>query len=692
MDSHVVGVDVGGTFTDFLFLKEGRLSTYKTLSTPDNPAKAVIDGLRKLGALDDVAVVHGSTVATNALLERRGARTALITTRGFEDTLEIGRQARPSLYDLLQDKPRPLVERELCFGAPERVDYHGSVVLPLSPQGAEEIVRRVREAGVEAVSVSLLFSFLDPSHEEVLLGLLESLPSKPFVSLSSRVIPEFREYERTSTVTVNAYVGPVMSQYMSRLEAQLGGKGLRVMQSSGGSISAQQAADQPVRTILSGPAGGVVGAFWAASQAGYDQIITFDMGGTSTDVSLCPGRVQDTTTAMTGGFPISVPMIDIHTVGAGGGSIARIDTGGALQVGPQSAGADPGPACYGKGTELTVTDANLLLGRLVPEQFLGGRMPLDVQRAQEAMATLADQLGTDARSTALGVVRVVNSNMERAIRAVSLERGFDPREFTLLAFGGAGAMHACELAQELGIPRVLVPLYPGILSALGVAIADVVKDYAHTVMLRGEGLTRAVVDQAFQPLESHAAEELAREGFQGKRLSLQRRMDVRYVGQSYELPVPCPTDGGDVLEEAVAEAFHQVHQQRFGYSDATQGVEVVNVRLKAVGYVDKPEAAQTAAAQTGEATPITHTEVVFAQDLFLQTTEAQPSSATPPTPSAVSTHDVYEKTPVYKRELLTPGEQVTGPAIVVQMDATTVLPPGWQARVDAWGNLIAEQT
>ena len=736
-----MGVDVGGTFTDFLFLQEGRLSTYKTLSTPDDPARAVIDGLREMNALNKAPVVHGSTVATNAMLERRGARTALITTRGFEDILEIGRQARPSLYDLLQDKPIPLVERELCFGAPERVDYHGSVILPLSPQAAREIVRGVQEAGVEAVSVSLLFSFLDPSHEEFLLGLLEALPSKPFVSLSSRVIPEFREYERTSTVTVNAYVGPIMSRYMNRLEEQLGGKGLRIMQSSGGSISAKQAADQPVRTILSGPAGGVVGAFWIASQAGYDQVITFDMGGTSTDVSLCPGRVQETTSAVMGGLPISVPMIDIHTVGAGGGSIARIDTGGALQVGPQSAGADPGPACYGKGTEATVTDANLLLGRLVPEQFLGGRMSLDVGRAQEAMASLAGQLGADTRSTALGMVRVVNSNMERAIRAVSLERGFDPREFTLLAFGGAGAMHACELAQELGIPRVLVPLYPGILSALGVAIADVVKDYAHTVMLRGDGLTKAVIDQAFQPLEAHATEELSREGFEGRKLSLQRLLDVRYVGQSYELPVPCPIASNDALEEAVAEAFHQAHQQRFGYSDATQGVEVVNVRLKAVGYVDKPvlktteagvsdaiattpTAASTqdvfsksTAAQAGDGTPIAHTEVVFAHDVFLKTAEAQTSSATRATPTAASTHgvskktttaqqgdapatthteevstvDVYKKTPVYQRESLRTGDQVRGPAIVVQMDATTVVPPGWQATVDAWGNLIAER-
>ena len=666
MDNRIVGVDVGGTFTDFLFLDEGRLSTYKAPSTPDDPSQAVIDGLRELGVLNEVPVVHGSTVATNALLERRGARTALITTRGFEDILEIGRQARPSLYDLLQDKPAPLVERDLCFGAPERVDHRGNVVLPLSPQEAKEIVRQVQEAQVDAVVVSLLFSFLNPAHEEVLRELLESLPSKPFISMSSRVLPEFREYERTSTVTVNAYVGPATSRYMSRLEAQLGGQALRVMQSSGGSISAAQASEQPVRTILSGPAGGVVGAFWVASVAGQDRVITLDMGGTSTDVSLCPGGIQDTTAAVTGGLPVSVPMIDIHTVGAGGGSIAGVDAGGALQVGPRSAGADPGPACYGKGTEVTVTDANLLLGRLVPVHFLGGRMPLDVQRAEDAVAALATRLESDVKATALGVVRVVNSNMERAIRAVSLERGFDPREFALVAFGGAGPMHACELAQELRIPRVLVPVHPGILSALGVATADVVKDYSHTVMLTGDALTATASDRAFQPLEAHAVEELAREGFGYDRLALQRLLEVRYVGQSYELTVPCPPTGEPDFHDAVAAAFHQSHQQRFGYSDVTQQVEVINVRLKAVGPVDKPAITQATKARPGEVSPIAHTETVF-------------------------DHGKYPQTPIYRRESLAPGSRVAGPAIVVQMDATTVLPPGWGATVDGWGNLLAEQ-
>ncbi|MBI4312779.1 MAG: hydantoinase/oxoprolinase family protein [Chloroflexi bacterium] len=663
----IVGVDVGGTFTDFMLLDGDDMRTHKVLSTPDDPSRAVVQGLQEMGVLNETPLAHGSTVATNALLERRGARTALITTRGFEDLLLIGRQARPSLYDLLQEKPAPLVPPERAFGVTERLDKDGRVVLPMTPQEAEAVVKRVQASGSESVSVCLLFSFRNPAHEEHLASLLEALPGKPFISLSSRVLPEFREYERASTVTVNAYVGPLMARYLRRLEEGAGRKGLRIMQSSGGSISARQAAEQPVRTILSGPAGGAVGAFWAATQAGHANIITFDMGGTSTDVSLCPGRIQETTAAMAEGFPIGVPMIDIHTVGAGGGSIARVDEGGALRVGPQSAGADPGPACYGKGELPTVTDANLVLGRLVPQHFLGGRMALDSARAVRALEPLARALKTDVAGAALGVVRVVNSNMERAIRAVSLERGHDPRRFALLAFGGAGAMHACELAEELGIPRVLVPTHPGILSALGVAIADVVKDYARTVMLPSARLTKAAVEDAFRPLEAQAREDLAKEGYDEGRLRLERLLDLRYVGQSYELTTPCPDARGDGFAGAIAQVFHAAHQQRFGHSDATQAVEAVNVRLKAVALGDKPALVPTSPATDTRVAPIAATDAVFQGGR-------------------------YPDAPVYARESLAPGKRIVGPAIVVQMDATTVLPPGWAASVDGWGNLLAERT
>ncbi|MEE2701009.1 MAG: hydantoinase/oxoprolinase family protein [Chloroflexota bacterium] len=664
MQQRLVGVDVGGTFTDFLLLEGSTLKTHKVLSTPEDPSKAVILGLDELGVRNQIPVAHGSTVATNTLLERRGAKTALITTRGFEDILNIGRQARPSLYDLLQEKPEPLTSDALIFSAAERLDNHGKVVLPLTPHEAEAIIDQLRKSDVEAISVSLLFSFLNPLHEDYLGSLLAALPNKPFVSLSSRVLPEFREFERTSTVTVNAYVGPVMSRYLKHLEIGVGKEGLRIMQSSGGSISAQQALEQPVRTILSGPAGGVVGASWIAGQSGYPNIVTFDMGGTSTDVSLCPGEIQHTTTGVTGGFPVSVPMIDIQTVGAGGGSIAGIDSGGALRVGPRSAGADPGPSCYGKGTEPTVTDANLVLGRLVPQHFLDGRLPLDIERAKQAITPIAQALGSDLYSAALGIVRVVNASMERAVRSVSLERGYDPRDFTLFAFGGAGGMHACELAHELGIPRVLIPSYPGILSALGVAIADVVKDYARTVMLHFNHIEPSVIDEAFGPLERQAREDLAKEGYEEARWQLHRLLDVRYVGQSYELTVPMPEVHEGLLRDAAASAFNQVHMARFGHSDETQDIEIVNVRLKAIALTDKPESVRRNIDKDASPDAVSYVETKFSSGAF-------------------------PETPVFARNTLIAGSQFPGPAIVVQMDATTVIPPGWTATTDAFGNLIA---
>ncbi|MCE2501229.1 MAG: hydantoinase/oxoprolinase family protein, partial [Dehalococcoidia bacterium] len=420
MSTTVVGIDVGGTFTDIAVLRDGVLSVHKLPSTPADPSVGITTGI---GDIDvDVAnadFIHGSTVATNALLEGKGGRTALVTTMGFEDVLEIGRQNRADLYDLSMERPTPLAPWQLRFGLPERIDYTGAILDDLTPASVDALLALLAEAEVDGVAVSFLFSFLNPIHEEMLAQRLAELPNSPFISISSKILPEFREYERTSTVVVNSYVGPVMERYLTQLESVLG-RGLRIMQSSGGSITASLAADQPVRTILSGPAGGVVGAFYTGIQAGYPDIITLDMGGTSTDVSLCPGRIKETTAANLGGYPVSVPMIEIHTVGAGGGSIARVDAGGALVVGPQSAGADPGPACYGAGDRITVTDANLILGRLRSDGFLGGRMTLDQQRSQSLMTGLAAGVGASATETALGIIRVVNSNMERAIRAISL--------------------------------------------------------------------------------------------------------------------------------------------------------------------------------------------------------------------------------------------------------------------------------
>ncbi len=675
MAKTIVGIDVGGTFTDIAILEDGRLRVHKLPSTPSDPSVGIVKGVIEAcpqfvdgGSEFAADFVHGSTVATNALLEGKGGRTALITTLGFEDVLEIGRQSRSELYNLNVDRPAPLAPWELRFGLPERVDHHGAIVEDLLPEAIQTCVHLIEEAEVDSIAVSFLFSFLNPAHEEAVLAALEKLPNNPFISISSKVLPEFREYERTSTVVINSYVGQVVSRYLTNLENSLG-KGLRIMQSSGGSITARLAADQPVRTILSGPAGGVVGAFYTGVQAGYPDIITLDMGGTSTDVSLCPSRIKETTGSQVGGYPISVPMIDIHTVGAGGGSIARVDAGGALVVGPQSAGADPGPACYGKGDQITVTDANLVLGRMLPDNFLGGRMTLDRQRAEGLIAELASQISLSVQETALGVIRVVNANMARAIRATSQERGYDPRQFTMVPFGGAGPMHCCELAHEMGIPRVLVPARPGILSALGVAIADIVKDYSRTVMMRGDDINRVQLDEEFHGMEGLAREELEKEGLPMDRMVPQRFLDVRYVGQSFELTIdyPSPTRRIDTarMRRSIADSFYRAHLQRFGYADRGEAVEIVNLRLKLGLEMDKPQIVAVQAAGSGS-TPalIGEAQVVFSG-------------------GSVTTR-------LYDRENLRTGDQISGPAIVLQMDTTVVITPGWTGTADDYGNLVLE--
>ena len=660
----VVGIDVGGTFTDIAVLEDGRLSVHKLPSTPADPSRGILQGVKETG-VTSAEFVHGSTVATNALLEGKGARTALVTTMGFEDVLEIGRQSRAELYNLEMDRAPALAPWELRFGLPERVDHTGVIVEDLTPESIQTMIGLIEESGAEAVAISFLFSFLNTAHEEMVLEALKKMENPPYISASFRVLPEFREYERASTVVVNAYVGQVMSQYLDELEGPLG-KGLRIMQSSGGSITARLASEQPVRTILSGPAGGVVGAFYVATQAGYPDIITVDMGGTSTDVSLCPGVIKETTSANVGGYPIGVPMIDIHTVGAGGGSIARVDTGDALVVGPESAGADPGPACYGTGDQLTVTDANLHLGRLLTDRFLGGRITLDRGRVDGLMQKLASQIDADANQTALGINRVVNANMERAIRTISLERGYDPRLFTLVPFGGAGPMHACELAQELGIPRVLVPTRPGILSALGVAIADIVTDHSRTVMLRGADLDRARVDEEFQGMEGDARVQMAGEGLPVEKMIARRFLDVRYVGQSFELTVEYPNRPARTeLTKVIGDAFHKAHLRRFGYADRNEPVEVVNLRLKMDVAMEKPQVArQSASRPDSSAALIGEAEVVFQQGPLMS--------------------------PLYQRDDLVCGNRISGPALVIQMDATTVVPPGWGGAVDPFGNLLLE--
>ncbi len=497
-----VAIDTGGTFTDCVWMEHGVLKTLKVFSTPDDPSRAIAEALAKIGAQAGVTLLHGTTVGTNALLQRKGARVALVTTAGFEDVIEIGRQARPHLYDFFFDRIPPLVERDMRFGVKERIDAEGRVLERPSDAELARLRKTVMRAQPEAVAISLLFSFANSENEVRVAAALTGL-DKP-LSVSHKILPEFREYERTSTVVVNAYLQPLMQSYMENLARRVEQLGkfvtagtrqkasqpsqsrIFVMQSSGGITALESAAREPVRTVLSGPAGGLVGAAAAAKQSGYAKILSFDMGGTSTDVAAMQGEISAGSQSEVAGLPVGVPMLEIHTVGAGGGSLARFDAGGLLRVGPESAGADPGPICYGHGSQPTVTDANLLLGRLRPDRFLGGEFALDVERARRVTTEWLkkENSSLSLQQFARGVVRVVNANMERALRVVSIERGYDPREFALVAFGGAGGLHACELAEALAIPTVIIPARPGALSALGILASDVVKDFSRTLLWR----------------------------------------------------------------------------------------------------------------------------------------------------------------------------------------------------------------
>jgi 5-oxoprolinase (ATP-hydrolysing) len=668
----IIGVDIGGTFTDIVYSMPspspnsgGQLSIYKVPSTPQNPARGLLDGIQALQTAPESVVVHGSTVATNAILERKGARAALITTEGFADVLEIGRQDRPALYDIMQQRPPVLIPRERRLELPERLDHHGQVLHAPTPQQLEALMQQIASCKPESLAISLLYAFRNPVHEQMLASLLRDRFPELFLSLSSELLPQFREYERTSTVAVNAYVQPLMARYLSNLQEQIHGP-LRIMQSSGGSISATTAAQESVRTVLSGPAGGVIGAFHVAHQAGCDQLITLDMGGTSTDVALCPGVIPETSEAVVAGCPIGVPTVAIHTVGAGGGSIAHLDEGNALTVGPDSAGAVPGPACYGVGDELTVTDANLVLGRIDPAYFLGGRFTLYPERSQEQMATLAQRMGVSVQDTALGIIRVVNASMERALRTVSLEQGYDPRLFTLLAFGGAGPLHACELAEALRIPRVFIPRYPGVLSALGMVLAPIVKDYVQTVMLDTRALDSAALEAAFAPLEAHAhanvGEQLITPDNVPRNVSFHRSYDLRYFGQSYELTTPDASDLASTLS-----SFHKLHEQRFGHSHPDQPVQLVAVRLKVVIQPDQPELPM----QPFDGTSAEH---ALLGERFMTFVSGE------------------QRARVYDRERLHHGNHISGPALIVQEDCTVLLPSNWEGVVDAWGNIIVQMS
>ena len=663
-----VGVDTGGTFTDFVFAANGRLEIFKLASTPADPSRAIAAGLETIAensgvALKNLEVVHGTTVGTNALLERRGARTALVTTRGFEDVLVIGRQARPELYNLNAVKPPPLVPDALRFGLGGRVTSTGEVIEPLDAGELDELVRRLRKARVDSVAICLLFSFVDPAFENRIAEALSVL-NLP-LSISHQILPEYREFERTSTVTINAYLQPLMGTYLKRLATNT--PKLRVMQSSGGSISASVAAREPVRTILSGPAGGVVGAMRAARAAGFEKIITFDMGGTSTDVALC-GRdgLRMTNEASVAGLPVAVSVMDIHTVGAGGGSIARVDEGGSLRVGPESAGADPGPACYGRSLLPTVTDAHLLLGHFGGAGLLGGDFKLDETRARKTMNQLASDMSkvagrqVTAVEAAQGVLVVANTNMERALRRISVERGFDSREFALLPFGGAGGLHAVELAQALRIPQIIVPNSAGALSAIGVLAADVVKDQSRTTMLELAPGVERKLEQTFKEMERTAASALRREGFPPAKQRHERSLALRYKGQSFELEIK-QTRGN------LAASFHRAHRERYGYAQETNTIEIVSARVRSTGVVEKLAKRRRGASRNRGVA-----RVAKSVDAYLNGKKL--------------------KVAVYRRDELSPGDRLRSPCIVTEYSSTTLIPDGARAQVDNYGNLIIQVT
>lgn len=673
----LIGLDIGGTFTDIVFLdsEQKTIEFLKVASTPERLEEGVIAGLRQLAKQTDlqfsrvVRIVHGTTVATNALLQGRWARTALVTTAGFRDVIEIGRQNRPSIYDLQVKRPQPIVSRDLRFEVSERVDFRGAVIMPLDESGVAELAEEILGRNVESVAVCLLFSYANPEHESRVGRILESRVSIP-ITLSSEVLPEFREYERTQTIVVNAALRPVIGDYLEKLEREAAGLGLdrewQIMQSNAGITGSRGAQAQPVKIILSGPAAGVQGARAVGEQAGFSDLITLDMGGTSCDVCLIKkGRVAVTTEGKIAGYPIKIPMVDIHTIGAGGGSIAWIDKGGALRVGPQSAGANPGPVCYGKGgQEPTVTDAHLVLGRLAPDSPVGELEWLALEGARRAIQlSIAEPLAMGLEAAAQGILAVAEANMERAIRVISVERGYDPRQFALLPFGGAGPLHGAGLAAKLGISTILVPETAGVLSALGLLQTDLAHDYVQSIIRECSKMDMDELNATYQLLRRKGRGDVLQDGVSEECIRFEPSLDMRYLGQSYELNLGFV--GSRLTQEALAmlvEEFHQRHEQVYGQASSGEPVELVNLRLKAVGLMGSVGYKREARAEKGEALKSVR-PVHFSGSGWVQTQ-------------------------VFGRACLPVGAFLEGPAIVEGRESTVVVPPEWKSSVDRYGNLI----
>ena len=677
-----IGIDSGGTFTDVCLFDDatGMVAVWKVPSTPDDPSRAIARGtqeaVERVGASPaDIAYFgHGTTVGTNALIQHRGVKTGLITTEGFRDLIEIGRQKRPDLYDLQADKAPPLVTRDLRFGVPERVRYDGSVETPLDEEAVRQAARALKSEGVKAVAIGFLYGFVRPEHEEAAKHIITEEFPEAFICASHEVAPEFREYERISTTVVNAYLGPVMQGYIRRLADRLKELGLKAVphltQSNGGVIGFDMAARLPVRTVLSGPSTGVVAAQAIGAMIGIPSLITFDMGGTSSDVALLDdGEAKLASEANVHGYPIKAPMLDIHTVGAGGGSLAAIDSGGLLKVGPRSAGADPGPVCYGRGaTEPAVTDANVVLQTLNPTHLLGGRMPIDQALSKQAIGRLADELGLDLMATAQGIISVVTANMAKAIRVISVQRGHDPRDYALVAFGGAGPLHAARLARELDMKRIVVPRNPGIGCALGLLLTDLRANFATTRLAM---LSQALVPdmaEIFVALQEQADHWFTEEGVASADRRLKRTADLRYHGQNYELAIDVP-DGPitPATITALAEGFAAAHKRLYGFVAEGEAVQLVTYRVEAVGLVPK-----AAFRPEPDAGPDASHAVIGSREVWF--------------PEAGG----FVACPIYDRDKLKSGNRFTGPAIVEQMDSTTVLLPGMTATVEPYLNLILE--
>jgi N-methylhydantoinase A len=665
-----IAIDTGGTFTDCVWIDPSTkgLRMLKVFSTPADPSRAIVEALRKI-TTGDFVLWHGTTVGTNTLLERKGARAALVTTAGFEDAIEIGRQARPTLYDFFFDRIEPLVPKALRFGINERTTAKGEILTAPTEGELRALANQIESAQPQSIAICLLFSFANPKNEEGVSRALRSLGVP--LSISHQILPEFREYERTSTIVVNAYLQPVMQTYLRRLQESSRGDlapsparaieaaRIFVMQSSGGITALSTAAREPVRTVLSGPAGGVVGAVTTGRASGFENLIAFDMGGTSTDVSLVEGEIKVANDAQIAGLPINVPMLDIHTVGAGGGSLARFDAAGALRVGPQSAAADPGPICYGRGTQPTVTDANLLLGRLQPNRFLGGNFRLDLDRTraitQEWLKRQGSRLSLEI--FAAGVVRVVNATMEKAVRVVSIERGRDPRQFALVAFGGAGGLHACALAEALSIPHVIIPAFPGALSALGILASDVVKDYSRTVLWRvSKEIPHKRLRSEFSALQRLATKSFREESWAASP-KFQRSVDLRYRGQGYELNLP--------LTQNLLHGFEQEHQLRYGYAHPGREIELVTLRLRA--------------SLKSKAVPLGREAFLGPRSLRGKTSSGE---------APVIFDGKERRTKIYSRDDLEPRRRYSGPAIVTEYSATTVVPPKKTFYLDRANNLV----